>query len=142
MKIGFSSSKCSSIAEPTTSFAFGPLLHDLLVALLLRHQAHVVLVLDLGDDLLVLLEDLALAGRDDHVVLGDRDAASVAYLNPRSLNASSTRATGDGPHFWTKRVDHLDGVLLAHRLVDEDVLVRRQFRLPRASASARSILSL
>ena len=40
-----------------------PLLDDRLVALLLRDQAHVVLVLDLGDPLLVLVEDLALARR-------------------------------------------------------------------------------
>jgi hypothetical protein len=51
-----------------------PLIGDRQVALLLRDQAVLVLLLQVVDALLVLGEDGRLARRHDHVVLGDRDA--------------------------------------------------------------------
>ena len=85
MKMGFSASKCSCIAVGDLVGRLGPLLDDELVALLLRDQAHVVLVLDLGDLALVLLEDLALLRRDHDVVLGDRDAGQRRVVEPEVL---------------------------------------------------------
>jgi hypothetical protein len=46
-----------------------PLLHHRLVALLLGYEAHVVLVGDVTHQLVVLVEDVLLLGRNHHVVL-------------------------------------------------------------------------
>ena len=85
MKIGFSGSKFSSHRLGDLVGRLRPLVDDQLVALLLRDQAHVVLVLDLGDLALVAAEDLALLRRDDDVVLGDRDAGQRRVLEPEVL---------------------------------------------------------
>ena len=62
MKMGFSSSRFSSIASRDLVGRGGPLLDDGLVALLLGDQARVVLAPDLGDLALVAVEDLRLFG--------------------------------------------------------------------------------
>ena len=68
--------------------------------------------------------------------------ACVAYWNPRSLNASSTCEIADAPYACTSASIELRRVALAHRLVDEDVLVEGSKSSPIVSSSARSILSL
>ena len=85
MKIGLRVSKCSSIALGDLVGRGRPLVDDGLVALLLRDEAHVVLVLDLGDLGLVPAEDLPLVRRDHDVVLGDRDAGLRRVLEPEVL---------------------------------------------------------
>ncbi len=99
-----------------------PLLDDRLVALLLGDQAHVVLVGDLADELLVLVEDRLLLGRDHDVVLGDRDAGLGGVLEAQVLERvehQRDRGRAVGLH---ERVDQPRGVALLHRLVDEHVL--------------------
>ena len=67
-----------------------PLLDDRLVALLLRDQPVGDLARDVGDQRVELVEDVLLLGRHDDIVLEIVIPAWVAYLKPRSLNASST----------------------------------------------------
>ncbi len=99
-----------------------PLLDDRLVALLLGDQAHVVLVGDLADELLVAFDDRLLLRRHDDVVLGDRDAGLRGVLEAEVLERvehqrDRRRAVGLHEH-----VDQPRGVTLLHRLVDERVL--------------------
>src|SRR4051812_42567527 len=96
-----------------------PLLDDELVALLLRDQAHVVLVLDLGDLALVALEDLLLLRRDHDVVLRDRDAGQRRVAEAEVLERVEHERDRGGTVELDELVDELDGVLLLHRLVDE-----------------------
>ena len=102
----------------------GPLVDDRLVALLLRDQARVVLVLDLSDLTLVLREDLALVRRDDHVVLGDRDAGERRVLEAQVLERVEHLRDRRRPVLLDEVVDHAHRVALAHGLVDVGVLLR------------------
>ena len=86
MKMGLRWSRLSSIASADLVGGRVPLVGDRLVALLLGDQAHVVLVLDLGDLGLVAAPRISsLFGRDDDVVLGDRDAGLGRVLEPEVL---------------------------------------------------------
>ena len=85
MKIGFSSSRLSSIAWATSSVASVPVRRDRLVALLGSDVAVVVLALDRFRLLLVALEDFRLLGRRDHVVLGDRDPGLTGVVEAEVL---------------------------------------------------------
>src|SRR4051794_276429 len=101
-----------------------PLLDDALVALLLRDQARVVLVLDLAHLALVAVEDGVLLGRDDDVVLRHRDAGLRREPEAQVLE----RVEHEGDRVRTvqvhERLDHVVHVALLQRLVDERVLVR------------------
>ena len=98
MKMGFSSSKCSSMAAATSSVRRVPDPDDRLVALLLGDQAHVVLVVDLGDlGPRTCSRISCLLGGMTTSFLETVMPACVAYLNPRSLNASRTSDTAVAP---------------------------------------------
>ena len=101
-----------------------PLLDDRLVALLLGDQAVVVLAGDVADQLVELVEDLLLLGRNDDVVLGDRDPRLGRVLEAQVLECvehQRDRRRAVGLH---ERVDQPRRVALLHRLVDEGVLRR------------------
>src|SRR3954453_17717758 len=101
-----------------------PLLDDALVALLLRDQTRVVLVLDLAHLALVAVEDVLLLRRDHDVVLRHRDAGLGGEPEAEVLE----RVEHQGDRVRTvqvhERLDHLVHVALLERLVDERVLVR------------------
>jgi len=97
----------------------GPLVGDRDVALLLRDQASVVLVLDLRDLGLVARQDLLLVGRDHNVVLGDRDAGLGRVLEAEVLEGVEHERDRRRPVLLHELVDHARGVTLAHRVVDE-----------------------
>src|SRR4051794_8152849 len=99
-----------------------PLVGDRLVALLLRDQALVVLVLELLDPLLILGQDLGLGGRDDHVVLGDRHAGLGRVAEAEVLERVEDLRDGRGAEALDELVDELGRVALLQRAVDEPVL--------------------
>src|SRR4051812_212531 len=101
-----------------------PLLDDALVALLLRDQARVVLVLDLADLTLVAVEDRLLLRRDDHVVLRDRDAGLSREVEPEVLERVEHEGDRVRPVELHEPLDHLVHVALLQRLVDKRVRVR------------------
>src|SRR4051812_958982 len=101
-----------------------PLLDDALVALLLRDQARVVLVLDLAHLALVTVEDLLLLGRNHDVVLRHRDAGLRREPEAEVLERVENEGDRVRPVQVHERLDHLVHVALLQRLVDECVLVR------------------
>ena len=99
-----------------------PLLDDRLVALLLGDQTVVVLIGDRPHELVVLVEDALLLGRDHDIVLGDRDASLRGVLEAEILERvehQRDRRRAVGLH---QSVDQTRGVALLHRLVYEHVL--------------------
>jgi hypothetical protein len=99
----------------------GPLLDDRLVAALLVHEPLLVLVLDLGHLGLEAREDLALVGRDHHVVLGDRDPGLRREAEPEVLERVEHERDRRRAVDLHEVVDHAHALALAHRLVDEVV---------------------
>src|SRR3954447_12302910 len=99
-----------------------PLLGDCQVALLLRDQAVVVLVLELLHELLVLGEDLRLGRRDDDVVLGDRHAGLGRVAEAEVLERVEDLRDRRGAEALDELIDELGRVALLQRAVDEPVL--------------------
>ena len=106
-----------------TDFVGGrvPLGDDRFLALDLRDQAHLVLVLDVGDAGVVAREDLALVRRRDDVVLGHRDAGARGVLEADVLEGVQDERDRGRAVVLDQAVDHRDRVLLLHRLVHEHV---------------------
>src|SRR3954467_9439999 len=99
-----------------------PLLGDRQVALLLRDQALVVLVLERLHRLLVLGEDLRLGRRDDHVVLRDGHAGLGRVAEAEVLERVEHLGDRRGAEALHQLVDELRRVALLQRRVDEPVL--------------------
>ncbi len=93
------------------------------VTLFFGDQAVLVLLLDFGDPAVVGLEDLALARRHDHVVLGDRHPSLGGVVEAQVLEGVKDFGDGRRAERLDQVVDELDGVALAQRLVDEAVIV-------------------
>ena len=91
----------STIASATSSVASFHVSTTRLVALLLGDQAVVVLLLDRGDEVLVLSRISPFDGGMTTSFLEMVMPACVAYWNPRSLNASSTWAIAGAPNACT-----------------------------------------
>ena len=98
-----------------------PLLDDGLVALLLRDQAAVVLILDLGHLSLVLLQDLLLLRRHHDVVLRDGDAGLGGEVEAQVLERVEHERDRVRAVQVHEVLDRLVHVALLERLVHEQL---------------------
>ena len=124
MKIGFSSSRLSSIACATSSVARSQSTAQLLLAVLLGEQPVVVLALDLRHLLLVAVEDLLLVRRRDDVVLRDRDPGLAREVEPELLERVERLRDRRGAVGLDEVGDDLVDRCFFSELVDELVLLR------------------
>jgi hypothetical protein len=102
----------------------GPLLDHRLLALFLRDEAGVVLVVDLRDLALVALQDLVLVRRDHDVVLRDRDAGLRREVEAELLERVEHHRRRVGTVDLHQPLDHGVHVALAQRHVHELVGLR------------------
>ena len=96
-----------------------PDVDDRLAALLLGDQAALVLLLDLLDLRLVLVDDLLLVGRDDDVVLRDRDPGLRRVAEAERLDLVEHAADGRRAVLLGEVADEVVHLTLRERAVDE-----------------------
>ena len=113
-----------------------PEVGDVLLALLGRDVAVLVLLEDLARLALVLLEDLVLGRRRDHVVLRDRDPGLGRVVEAELLERVQGLRDRAGAVLLDEVGDDLVDVLLDQRAVDEDVLLRIPLVLERLGERA------